>query len=213
MKCFYGCGNEATYVLRNKNHVCHKTPLKCPEKAKTMRENRALTLKLVGDDGLTGLQRNAFAVAKARKKNGGFTGTEKMINTKRNNIIDGKDLYQRTAEKTAKTRFGVYTGIKKLPEYKIYRYYVDRFTKLQPLHLLPNFERRAGYGKSLDPYQLDHKFSVTQGFLNNIPPYIIAHISNLEMLPSKENNSKGGNCSITKEALYEGFFSSIKTQK
>jgi hypothetical protein len=177
-----------------------------------IRQKRLDTLAEVDANGLDGFTRNALAVSAARRQEDGtFSGAEKMVQTKRSTKdADGRDIYQQTAIKTAITRFGQYAGLEGKPEFEIYRYHVKRITEQQPLHLLPNHEKRAAYGKADDPHQVDHKFSVVQGFLNNIPPYIIGHISNLEMLPSRLNNSKGSSCSITEEALFEGFFSSIK---
>ncbi len=55
-------------------------------------------------------------------------------------------------------------------------------------------------------YHLDHKFSVLEGFKNNIPLYIISHSSNLQMLKEKDNISKDFRCCITKEDLFKEVF-------
>ncbi len=55
-------------------------------------------------------------------------------------------------------------------------------------------------------YNLDHMFSVLEGFKNNIPPYIISNMCNLEIIPRYDNLSKGCDCSITKEELMKMFF-------
>lgn len=61
---------------------------------------------------------------------------------------------------------------------------------------------------------LDHIFSIQQGFINNIPPYIISHWTNLRMLESSENSKKGMRCDKTLEQLYDDFFLSLdKTKK
>lgn len=236
MECMWGCGQNGVfpctsfYGKRDGLMKCAERWQLCPAKEKTKKDagkklkqhltnvdlsermaKRKATLQKIGEDGISGFRRNALAVAASRREpDGSFRGTERMVKTKRSKKNErGQDIYMQAAIKTAIKRFGTYAGLKDKPEFKIYRYYVDRITKMQPLHTLKNFEKRAGYGKSKDPYQVDHKFSVVQGFLNNIPPYIIGHISNLEMLPSEKNNSKGSGCSITKEALFEGFFTSI----
>lgn len=54
-------------------------------------------------------------------------------------------------------------------------------------------------------YELDHKFSITEGFLNNIPPEVIGNHVNLELLPKSINRSKYTKCSISKEDLYERY--------
>lgn len=52
-------------------------------------------------------------------------------------------------------------------------------------------------------YHLDHKYEIVSGFINGIPPYIIACKGNLQMLWYSDNIKKRGTSSITKEALYE----------
>lgn len=48
---------------------------------------------------------------------------------------------------------------------------------------------------------LDHKFSVYEGFKNNVDPKVISAPENLEILTEKENCSKQSKCSITFEEL------------
>jgi len=62
------------------------------------------------------------------------------------------------------------------------------------------------HGRGNSGYQLDHKFSISQGFKHDIPPKIMASLVNLEMLPSHINNSKNYKCSITKEKLLEDYY-------
>jgi len=52
-------------------------------------------------------------------------------------------------------------------------------------------------------YHVDHKFSVLEGFKNNILPYVISNPFNLEMIYYKDNLSKDYKCSITKQQLLE----------
>ena len=94
---------------------------------------------------------------------------------------------------------------KSLSEREQYYKQVWFFTNQQNLKLLPNYEKR---GKE---YQLDHKFSIIAGFINNIPPYIIGNINNLEMLSTHDNTSKQGKCSITKEELFKLYFDESST--
>jgi len=52
-------------------------------------------------------------------------------------------------------------------------------------------------------YELDHKFSKSEGFKNNVPPEIIGHPSNLEMIDRSENRKKYNKSSITLNDLYQ----------
>lgn len=77
-----------------------------------------------------------------------------------------------------------------LSTWKRYRNEVDRLTKQQPLHKLENYDKRGPNGK-IGAYTLDHIVSVALGFKNNISEYKIARISNLRMIPWKDNIIKG----------------------
>lgn len=68
--------------------------------------------------------------------------------------------------------------------------------------LIPNNQLNIDY----DNYHLDHKLSIKNGFLLNIPVEIVASIYNLEYLTQRDNNIKGCKSSISENelmALYE----------
>jgi len=50
-------------------------------------------------------------------------------------------------------------------------------------------------------YHLDHKFSIYEGFKQDIDPKILAHHKNLEVIPIKLNLKKGSKSSITLQEL------------
>jgi len=50
-------------------------------------------------------------------------------------------------------------------------------------------------------WHLDHKFSIYEGFQNNISPEVIGHWSNLTMLDNSTNQRKGTQCSLTIDQL------------
>lgn len=55
---------------------------------------------------------------------------------------------------------------------------------------------------------LDHIYSIGQGFLDNIPPYILGHWANLRVISLSENSSKGMKCDKSQKELFEDYFSS-----
>lgn len=81
---------------------------------------------------------------------------------------------------------------KKLLESDFYRYHLDVvvLTNHQPLHLLKNYEKRGKSGID-GAFQVDHIYPISKGFENDIAPEIIGNIDNLQMLPWRENTSKG----------------------
>ena len=102
-------------------------------------------------------------------------------------------------DKLFEIRFGITHDeyLEQLPDFKRYRNEVLKITRKQPLNILNNYNKRG-----LRDYHLDHKFSISEGFKQNIPPYIIGNINNLIMLPWKDNLSKNYTCSLTKEELF-----------
>jgi len=86
-------------------------------------------------------------------------------------------------------------------EYELYCLNVWRITNKQDLESLKDFDKRGRIDLNPDAYHIDHKFSIREGFEENIPPEIIGSLKNLEMIPGRKNCSKNSKCSITKEEL------------
>ena len=84
--------------------------------------------------------------------------------------------------------------LEQLPNLKKYRRIVRMMTSKTDTSSLKHYGDRG--------YELDHKFSIQEGFNRNIAPCVIAHISNLEYVPRGINRSKGAKCSITQEKLF-----------
>ena len=90
-------------------------------------------------------------------------------------------------------------------DYKTYYKKVWYITNKQNTGILENIEKR-GHITIEGSYHLDHKYSIKQGFIDNIPVWVIGDICNLEMILGKHNLSKQEKCSITKEELFREFF-------
>lgn len=128
------------------------------------------------------------------------TGRPKGVKNKdnsniKNNLIpfNKTKITQEQRQRAIATRLGFssYEEYKQsLPEWKSYRNEVDRLTKQQPLQQLEHYDKRGPNGKS-GAYTLDHIISVAFGFKNKISEQIIADISNLRMIPWKDNILKG----------------------
>ena len=105
-------------------------------------------------------------------------------------IVDG-----RHDESKEEKYCSVQPGVKKIAKKKeksaqvIYKKKVWELTEQNDLSVLDNFERRG-----FKDYHLDHKVSIYYGFKNGIPEEHIAHVSNLRMIPHKENTDKGIDC-------------------
>ncbi len=74
-------------------------------------------------------------------------------------------------------------------EYECYKFKVIQITNEQPIQILENHDKRGKTGVD-GAYHLDHIYSIRLGFLNNIDPHVIGHISNLRFIPWLENIQK-----------------------
>ena len=85
-------------------------------------------------------------------------------------------------------------------EYKSYKSEVSKVTNRQPIEFLYGFDKRGVSGIE-GAYHLDHKFSILEGFKQDIEPEFIGNINNLEFIPWRENIDKRISCSISKTEL------------
>lgn len=110
-------------------------------------------------------------------------------------------------EQAIQTRInnGTMVPVEILDEYKEYYRKVIRITEKQNLSSLSNIEKRGVMGLSEDPHHVDHIVSIYDAFMNDVPPEITGHISNLQCLPAKVNISKGNLSWLTVEQLYERY--------
>ena len=60
-----------------------------------------------------------------------------------------------------------------------------------------------------ETYHPDHKFSIIEGFKQNVDPKIIGNFVNLQILRKLENIKKGSKCSISLETLMEEYENNI----
>lgn len=105
---------------------------------------------------------------------------EKRAKTKieKGQQIDPKD-------RTAKEEYYYQVGLITANSYR------DHYDEINPLGLPRN------------EYHLDHIFSRIEGFIQEIPPEIIGHWKNLQMLPEVKNKEKSRRCDHTLEELLE----------
>ena len=62
--------------------------------------------------------------------------------------------------------------------------------------------------KELDSknYHIDHIYSISDGFLNNIEPKVIASVNNLRVINKTENLKKGKKSNLTIEKLMDMYY-------
>lgn len=166
-------------------------------------------MSIVGPDGLTGYQRRAAkrnANLLAKDPDYHFKQAQKMLKAMGPEGLKkrGKAIYDSVvangnkeardqkirAVKLAKLSDEYRTGIRR------YRNIVMGLSRKHDLSDLPNFELWGSGG-----YELDHKFSIAEGFAMKLAPELLAVKGNLQFIPKKDNVVKGRKCAITLEEL------------
>lgn len=143
--------------------------------------------------------------------------TPKQIKTYRNNIyknIINKNLNiyggiktKEHYEKIFKSRFGYdYSEyLSSINEYKKY-YNEVRYKTMKNIEKYTNlFENLDLIGRcgEKNKYQIDHIYSIKEGYKNKITPNLISHPVNLRVITWEENSSKGSKCEATIDFLID----------
>lgn len=126
-----------------------------------------------------------------------------------NNICRSKSVTP-TTETLAKIRKtlednGHWVPYELLTEYEKYKQDVMKITRKQDTKNLIS-GKNIGKAGVHGAFQIDHEFSIKEGFMNNIDPKIIGNISNLRCIPWQENLQKSYHCSITKDELLDRYY-------
>ena len=109
------------------------------------------------------------------------------------------------AIKNYHTNIGTYDN---KDEKELYYLKCDFRFGLDDLKRVEGFDLIQKYGMysvpdNLDGVARDHMVSRYYGWTHNIPPEVIRHPANCRIIKQRENSSKGKDCSITIEELYE----------
>lgn len=222
------CGSQAHYIsVNSKKMRCVEKITQCPgfvkkalasRNSNTTPEERKEHMKRMSKSGNAKLKElhdnpewlsnKSKKISEAVKKRGGHG--------KKNNPMFGKnhstDTKQKLSDRANKrdpvcyaeaTETKIARGIaipkEQKTDWELYREQVLNHTykswqhhqdKINPLGLERGRE-----------YELDHKFSITEGFKQGVDPAVIGHFSNLELIPKSVNRSKRIHCSITLEEL------------
>lgn len=225
--CFL-CGRQALFISYNSKKLrCVEKITQCPgfvKKAENARKQNMTTeqrqthmkkMSKLGNETLKNLHKNPDWVTKKSKNisnaivaRGGHLGINNPMYRK-NHTEETKNKMKEKANKrnpncylnatATKILKGISIPKSQKSEWDLYKEQVINHTRknwktfntfINPL----NFKR----GKE---YELDHKFSITEGFKKNILPQIISHPCNLELIPKNKNRSKRISCSISLDQL------------
>lgn len=100
---------------------------------------------------------------------------------------------------STKIRKGDIRSPDQMSEFEAYKRNVWKISN-QQYKLYKDIINPEGLPRSLK-YHLDHKYSIQQGWQNNVPAEIIGGYKNLQILEGKKNRQKGNRCDITLEEI------------
>lgn len=225
--CFF-CGSQAHWVsINSKRMRCDEKINRCPaivKKAQAARDAnmtpsaRSAHMKAMSDRGNSVLKElhldkgwvinKGTNISNAVTSRGGHVGI--------NNPMYGRSHNEETKQKLShiaqirdpacylkatdtKIARGIAIPKGQKTEWELYKEQVLNHTYKSWQHyqsIINPLELQRGH-----EYELDHKFSITEGFKQSVSPSIIGHYANLELIPKDANRSKRINCSITLEEL------------
>ena len=224
----YLCGCQAHFIsVNSKKFRCVEKITQCPGFVKKAEESRQKNMPLdqrrahmknmsqKGNavlkylhDNKEWLAEKSQKISQSVKRRGGHSGTKNPMFGKKHSTkslellsIRANNRNMECYARATKTKIanGIAIPKEQKTEWELYKEQVLNYTykswqhhedKINPLGLPRGPE-----------YELDHKFSIAEGFKQNVRAHIIGHYTNLELLPKSINRSKRMKCSITLEEL------------
>ncbi len=129
------------------------------------------------------------------------------MSTKKHTVTDRQNISKRVKEAYPKIRRSMEDGgywipLAQLSEFIKYRREVWKHTN-KNAPLIHNYDaaKRGRCSKSKDNWQVDHKLSITHGWLGGVSASDLSHLANLQFIPWRENLYKWHGSSMRKEEL------------
>lgn len=116
--------------------------------------------------------------------------------------VDNPSKCPAIRQKLSKSAISRYSGVDRTLEVEYYNAVKLVTNKNWYEHFYDINPNRLSRSRDL---HLDHIYSISEGFKNNIPAEVIGHWTNLRLIPKIENSSKGAKCHKTIEELFEDY--------
>ena len=192
--CENGCGNQAIRFTKKGKAVCSVRPAGCPAVLKRMQE--------------TCLERYGFPNASSCDNVKDIRKEKSIEKYGVDNVSKAPCVKKNLSEK----RSDYWNNIYENKDFTIDD--MDRGTYSRRCHQYADTQYQR-HLDLIDPehkrskrWHVDHIFSITDGFLNDVPVNIISDITNLRLISDTENYKKHKKSEKTLEQLYEDFYTS-----
>lgn len=106
---------------------------------------------------------------------------------------------------------GHFTPLDEKEDVEKYRQLVWYYTRKNDLSKLKNYENRGRLDENENAHHLDHIYSITDGYINNVEPEIIGSIYNLRFIPAMDNQIKKTKSDISLKQLKKLYYGKSKS--
>lgn len=193
--CANDCGLPATYITKKGKHVCGTRPAKCPSVLKKMQQTSMLKYGVKNASSLT-------RVKELRKNNNlKKYGVENVSQIQEVKTTIANKAIERWEEVYANKDFTI-DGLTRDEYARRCHQYADTQYKRNK-HLIDPDNKRS------KDYHVDHIYSVTDGFLNDVPVNVLSDISNLRLISASDNYKKHKKSEKSLAQLYEDYACSV----
>lgn len=197
------CGNPARYIFSSGKICCQSVASNCP--IIRIPANISINQKLrhdFNDQGINKLKERALKGAETKRttiNDDGQSQLELYGLKMKEYIASTRDENGRTQWSRCKLSDEEFNNRSEREKYYILVWNISNKSYYDNFYHLKDSSKRSA------DYHLDHIFSISEGFKHNIDPKIIGHISNLRIIPAKDNLSKYSKCAVTIEELMENY--------
>jgi hypothetical protein len=212
--CGYGCGRSATHTTKNGKHICAKHHRSCPA---VLDKGYKTNLVKYGSTTPAGSE---SVLKKMQSTTMERYGVANISSAKKTKIKKKKKALERYGVDNVSKATAVKQLIGKKASDRWNNIYKDKNFTADGLNRKEYGSRASQYADTqyrrnqtiIDPenkrgrhWHVDHIYSVTDGFLNDVPVNIISDISNLRLITDKDNYKKHKKSDKTIEQLYEDY--------
>lgn len=128
----------------------------------------------------------------------------KDFTTDHRNRLSSAGLLAATKIRAKHEAAGRWVPLAQVPAVLRYKRKVRALTE-KNVHLVQEYDskKRGLNDRGKQNYQIDHRFSIVEGWLQEVPPEIIAHPANLRFVPWQENSKKRHQSELTLQELFK----------
>ncbi len=189
--CENGCGIPAIRFTKKGKAVCSHRPAGCPSVLQKMKNTS------IERYGVPNASSAAFVKDKRKQKALDKYGVDNVSKSEPIRLTLSKQKTDYWDEIYSGKKFTV-TGLTRIAySHRCQQYANTQYQRYK--RLLDPEEKRGKH------WHLDHIYSITDGFLNDVPINIISDVSNLRLISDKDNYKKHKRSEKTLAELYEGF--------